>query len=407
VIECQRVLTVLESDSRDIFNPGTGLFTPALVTKVQTGRLTYRIRTGTPGAGFPGVAAGWMPLAVCSVPAGSLTWDSVTLWDVRPLASDRTNGCFNSPKTMPLYDRNSVFIDPLTAPTERRLQGQIDLDFGGYRAGGRLVPPTSGEIDLMNTDYHSAGFGGYAINQIWHLYAVFPFGLPRWVRYSSFATGARIPRGARGILAVSSISPRYDGRPITGVNSPAVTGLLDTPAQANSICLFSGRVDQGGTPRPLGMIGDGKGMWLVAPPAFTQSPTSTSGSDWAQWTLTANTHFPGNARAIYVRFFAEFTEVNNPDESFQVNTRVSVGLFNLLPIQLVDCEGGTGHALTWHANVIGTLTSVEFTARIPLQPDFDFAFALRAFNVRWTYNAPVAVTVQNQTVQVIGWDLNP
>jgi len=93
IIECQRVQNdpaTKEVDNRDIYDVATGLFNATTVDKAYRDGLTFRIRTGTPGGGFAGVGtvSGWLPMTVCRVPNGTVSWDTVDLWDVRPLASD-------------------------------------------------------------------------------------------------------------------------------------------------------------------------------------------------------------------------------------------------------------------------------------------------------------------------------
>src|ERR1700729_3903361 len=81
VIECQNLVNATaETDNRDIFNPSTGAFNATTVSKAVKGYLTYRVRAGTPGSGFPGTAAGWLPLAVASVPTATTTNDTICFW---------------------------------------------------------------------------------------------------------------------------------------------------------------------------------------------------------------------------------------------------------------------------------------------------------------------------------------
>src|SRR3984957_5910287 len=101
VIECQVASLVSETDNRDVFNPSTGLFAASTVTKATQDGLSYRVRAGTPGSGFPGSVNGWLPLAVASVPTGTTTNDTITFWDVRPLVADRVYQPFGLSRNLP------------------------------------------------------------------------------------------------------------------------------------------------------------------------------------------------------------------------------------------------------------------------------------------------------------------
>ena len=50
IVECSRTTQVLETDNRDIYNPSTGLFTPASVTKAAPGWSSSTCRCATPRA---------------------------------------------------------------------------------------------------------------------------------------------------------------------------------------------------------------------------------------------------------------------------------------------------------------------------------------------------------------------
>lgn len=403
VIECQRIEPILESDNRDIFNPSTGLFTPAMVDKVVAARLNYRIRTGTIGGGFPGVVAGWIPLAVCSVPSGATTWDDVTLWDVRPLASERVNQPFNAYNSLEHYVRGSIASDVTTAPAEVRVRGVADCSFNGYRAGGQLIHPgtTNQYINVADSTLWASSLS--LVDAPWYLYAVFPFGLPRWVQYSPATAGIREPRGIRGIPVVSRWAARYDGRPRTNLAlTPAWTGLLDSASQ-NAVVLCAGL--QGSLGGPHGIVSDGVVTQFVNNPGAALTPTSISGNDWSQWTFTENVTHPGNAKAIYVefRFLLNITTPGRIDYQNIVKVGNPYNAFN----DVVRCASSTGLQIFSYTDTGGAFP-IKFVQRIPLAIDQTYV-SPRAFLVRWehAFNGSAAWTYTTRSAVVIGWELGP
>lgn len=210
VLECARIDLVTESDNRDVFDPATGLFTPIAVPKVASARLTYRIRTGSNGGGFAGVgtATGWMPLAVFVVGSAATDWTGVTIYDVRPLESDIRTSHHR------VVDTNREHKGRLSfnAPT-MMLSGEHEVESQGRALGGRF------NDDLTNA--LSSGFIALA-NLPFVVWALTPFGLPRWCKYGSNL----LPGGSRGVLCISNVQPTpYVGTPVATVALPTATGL--------------------------------------------------------------------------------------------------------------------------------------------------------------------------------------
>jgi len=404
VIECQRVETVLETDNRDVFDPLTGLFSPTLVDKVKAGRLTYRIRTGTPGAGFPGVSAGWLPLAVCAVPAAATTWNDVTLWDVRPLAHERVQQPFNAYPSLNYVHRQNVFSDVVTVPGEVRVKGMVDLSLGAYRVGGRIFAPgTSGNewINVADTSLWAAGLS--SANEPWYLYLVFPFGLPRWAQYCPASAGIREPRGLRGIPVVARWLPRYDGRPMTAVaQTPAWTGLLDTPTQDAVVALAGLQGPVGG---PYGVHADGRVCHFVDDPGSSNNATSINGTIWSQWTLLDNVTNAGNARAVYMEFTFDFNVTNSGIITY--SSGVYVGGPDGIYANAAKLASAGGPNRSFATDVTGTL-SIEFAMRVPLVIDQTYAGA-RSFKVQWDhgFGGSATYTITSRKARVIGWELGP
>jgi hypothetical protein len=249
IIECALIAApgyeVVETDNRDIFNSSTGTFSATTVNKVVRGRLQYRVRAGTPGAGWPGTAVGWMPLMVALVPTGATSNDTMTFWDVRPLLSDREHSLFNLSEDMPSFRRVLLNME-----ASMSLNGTFDVGFRGRRLGGRArraSPGTDADIiDFSLTANQQLGFtptDGLG----WHLYACTPFGLPRWARYTDFGTGSRRPRAPRGMMLLSHIAPGFTGRPATTIPLPAELGMgAGVVATTEALCVLSGRYDTGG-----------------------------------------------------------------------------------------------------------------------------------------------------------------
>lgn len=243
VIECQlTVNNTLETDNRDIFNPATGAFAPATVTKAVAAQLIYRIRQGTPGSGFPGAALGWLPLAVASVPAGSpASNDAITFWDVRPLISDRVFPPFNKGGRLTRHadidlvgdaqqpgagalliagQANVVPYDSVNAvPSLRRLGGIIQRGTPGTDNVGGFAG-----FDGNDAANQSSAFTAGSLN---YIYLVEAGGLPRWSRYTDAASGSRVPRSPKGIPVITNIAPvsSYFAEPSSAIPLPASTGL--------------------------------------------------------------------------------------------------------------------------------------------------------------------------------------
>lgn len=404
VIECQRVETVLETDSRDIFNSITGLFSPILVDKVVTARLAYRIRLGTPGAGFPGVDAAWLPLAVCAVPAAATTWDDVILWDVRPLASDRVKAPFNAYPSLNYVHRQNVFCDYTTAPGEIRMKGVTDCSFGAYAAGGQILGPGStgtAYFNIADSTFWAASLS--AANMPWYMYLVFPFGLPRWVQYCPASAGIREPRGLRGIPVISRWTPRYDGRPLTPIaQTPAWTGLLDTGSQ-DAVVAVAGL--QGPVGGPYGIIVDGTVTNIQNTVGVEVNSTSSSGNLWSQWTLTDNVFHAGNARAVYVKIRVSLNVTVSGLVTMDQLSYISGPGNAFVDISIFAGQSGNGRYV--EASVAGGF-EIEFFLRVPLAIDQTYASA-RAFMLRWEHNfgGTATFTVTGRRVLVLGWELGP
>ena len=217
VVECAVTDSLLESDNRDIFDPSTGLFTPVTVDKVRESRLQYRIRIGVPGAGFPGVVSGWMPIATMLVPNGTTNFDTVFIWDVRPLAADRCAAPLNQTGYTHKGQQFFETSNPISNVSIRIL-GTIDGWVDAYRIGGKF-----NNLNVTSALLQEPGFST-APGQRWYLYMAVPFGLPRWAGYLA-APLARVPGDLRGLPLVSNVRPDFNNTPFHGATMPAAYGL--------------------------------------------------------------------------------------------------------------------------------------------------------------------------------------
>jgi hypothetical protein len=316
--------STIETSSRDIFNDGTGLFSPSTVTKVASGRLQYRIRTGTPGSGIPAAVAGWLPLCVASVPNGSTNWDTVTLWDVRPLVSDREYGLVANVGNQPKVRNASINALTLTA-----VAGTVDATLDGRRVGGILRSGVgtsdSAFIDVTAAANQEGSGISLTANTLWSLYLVTPAGLPRWARYT--ATGTRAPRATRGIPVVSNIAPFSNNSPSSAISLPSGTGLGG--ATVDAVCVATGYINNAAA--QTGFAGENRGGLILQhatyanrndPIKVTGVDATAAGDGLMNFTLTAGTNFPANAKAILVDTMMSFATVGGGQP--QIESRVLV-----------------------------------------------------------------------------------
>jgi hypothetical protein len=394
VVECQRVDVVLASENRDIYDQISGLFTPELVNKTIAARFLYRIRAGTPGGGFPGAAAGWMPLMVAAVPTGSVTWDSaVRCWDVRPLVADSAIGLGLLSKRVP---RGRCIAALGTGTTI--ITGMADSECNGQRAGGRLYTGYSA-IDVASNSICEAGFAATA-NRPWYLYAIFPFGLPRWVGYTTGPT-PMLPDGMRGIPVLSMTKPaRMQGAPVGAVALPPDT-LLGSSTTVG-VCLCAGMDSAAGLPTTW--FDDGVvAHQLRATSAPDALPATSFDGNTATFNFLEGTNFPANARAIVIDVAVVFADGG---------TGVDASLHN--EFLVYDKTGAAVYAeirpTTPRYSSSGHVGGyIKTQVRIPIDPDYLGSFPVTR-KVIWAHDVQVLTncTVGTApTAQVVGWEMGP
>jgi hypothetical protein len=299
VIECQiNPIDNIVTDNRDVFNPVTGLFTATVITKERSARLTFRVRQGAPGGGYPGNVSGWLPLCVASVPNAAVNNDGVTFWDVRPLISDRGLTPSNVTQDWPLIQRANFGVDLVTVPGQANLAGQFrGMGPEGRRLGGILrrgSPGTDGNfVDLLDVANQASGYA-LAGTGFDYVYLLTPFGLPRWARYTD-APGVRVPRSPCGIPVVTTVAPNHlTAKPSAAVALPTSTGLGGSTTSAILVSPLS---------KTAGVlasaIADGKSVEFSTFQMLASDPGA--GHNTAVFTFTEGITHPANAKGIWAR----------------------------------------------------------------------------------------------------------
>lgn len=129
LIEAQMVEVTTVNALRDIYNPGTMTFAPALVPKQRERQIAFQLLTG--GAQAPAPSGGdWVPIAIVRRPGGGGPVAASDIIDVRPLADGRRDPA-------PTMRRN--VLDTMSVAANFCA---VDAEYGG--AGGlrafRTVP---------------------------------------------------------------------------------------------------------------------------------------------------------------------------------------------------------------------------------------------------------------------------
>ncbi len=412
VIECSIDSTpTLVTDNRDIFNTITGLFQASTVTKEKEARLTFRVRTGTPGAGMPVHQAGWLPLAVASVPDGATTCNDMTFWDVRPLIADRERSAFVGDSTMlpRLLDNNTLFLR--VSAGSALLNGQFRATLRGRMLGGyfrRGTPGTDADsIDVADAD-NQEGSGTIAEPLTGHafLYACTPKGLPRWAMYAPHPA-ARLPRSPVGLLVTSYVSPDPSGAPSAVVALPDSTGLGGDVEVEEAVCVAiipSSRSAEGAWfpyngPRREARVRQDD----------TYQPTLVSAavsSGLYDFTITED-FWPANAKFLHVRIRADFEVPTVSGIDGLTRLYVWPGAVSGAG-KMVLHDGGGRIALT-NSSVGSETYNISRVYRIP-RPCLDPAAAPASFVARFEVptsaifgSSPTPQTYAS--MDLIGWEL--
>ena len=405
-IECQRTELVTEQENRDIYNPATRTFTPALKDKVSTGRLAYRVRQGVAGAGMPAPVQGWLPLAVVRVPITAVSTDDCTFWDVRTVVRDRAFSPYrdySSLQAAPLRN-NLGYADAFTTAGKTKVQGVFTGEaYPGILGGGtefKGAPGVDvGYVDARDTDNHEPGFA-LGAHGIWYLWHLFPYGLPRWVRYitTPLLGTTRIPFGPMGIPTISAKPPLGNGH---GYVNPATPITIPASTELNAVCtvgLCAGAFgsDAGGVPGAA--IVDGDWTWLgknCAPTGI--APTAGAGSLVSNdWTLTAGTHFPLNARSVRVRIV--FGLIGTAHKGATCAIRVFVRRNGTTDEFATSVYSESGGIALGDSGALSVMREFE----IPRIPGF---LADLQFTTEWNL-VHAGLAKAGETCEVVGWRLS-
>lgn len=315
VVECSIVAgNADETDSRDIFNPLTGTFDAVSQDKVVRDVLTYRIRQGVPGAGYPAAVLGWLPLAVVNVPDGTLSWDECRVWDVRPLVSERVRHPHDVTLTAPATLKQNAYIyrvgDNVTGHLV--LTGFVEAEGpDGYLLGGSLTE-REGPLEFTNSGFTEPLWPnpGWSLitNHAWFVYALAPFGLPRWAEYAPASSFNRVPKSPRGLFVFTqSNPPDAFGRPLTAISIPTVYGLGGSTSNARA--LLTGVVTS--IIRRVAYGHDGMTSFGLSPLPVTLDSYAAPDllSVALQATLIAGVHFPSHATSVLLRLSVEWVAI--------------------------------------------------------------------------------------------------
>lgn len=402
VVECSVNDTLEESANREVWDEATGQFlAPAPVQKVRSRLLTYRIREGVAGAGYPGTVAGWLPLMVSSAPAGALVWDDCVLWDVRPLAADLHSATGLSRDGRRVITYQEATCEPAPLPpavplANLYLRGRVEATLGRYLVGGNLDDQLGGGyLDLLDTANHDATAAPFVANQPWHLWAAFPYSLPRWCRYDT----SLVPGTLRGIPLVSRTGPSSElGIPSATLLPPAALGLGAGAATTNATMLCAGLVGTAAN-AVWGIEVHGEDTRHFVYGAYgAVAPTGAPTDNDATWVLVDGTHVPANARGVYVIFVATIAAMANAGTTLRdITLRDFADGYDMLQLSL----GRTPHAAGDPAATVET-----FEVFLPFQSSF-LSYGLKSRKVKWThnYNVNTAGTAAGEGLYIVGWRL--
>lgn len=400
VLEVMAVDAVLETDNRDIYNNGTGAFAPAVVTKVTSGRLQYRIRQGIEGGGFPGVAAGWVPLMVIRVPASAATWDDCVLWDVRPLVSENWNAPYDTRTGIPRVEA-FIQVDETDAAPGRKLKlygtwtgvwrGQR-IDGAAGNPGGLAYVDVSDTTDNQASNYVAPGSG-----ETWSMWLAFPFGLPGWRRYSPAPASPRCPQGLRGIPVFSNIGPTVYRAPSAAVGLPVTTGLGGTTSDC--VCLCTGVCSSTGD--PMGLASDGaRVVYGASPPAITPGASDPLGTGVSTYTLLHGLYaYPQTAKGILVQFELSLGGAGGSSDNLPVflnNPHIRHLAMNGVQVD-ADVQAGT---IASYVADTSTSATWKFNVVIPILAFANVGTVEVTWNVTSTY---VFTTVLQDKMTILGY----
>lgn len=402
VIECQATPTVLETDNRDIYNIVTGLFAPAAVTKVVASRLTYRIRIGVPGGGFPGLAAGWVPLAVARVPAAAADWDTCDLWDVRNLVSEFWNGSYQSVTTDAEVEEAFLTANETNAaaPYDVQLTGKVRGHFRQFKIGGLCAnyPTAAAYVDVSTGTTNWAAGMAVVPSRPWYVYLAFPFDLPGWRKYAGSAVSPRSPYGLRGIPVVDVVAPSPSRKPNVAIALPTALGFGGTTSAAVVI----GAGMSSAASRMRGWASDGHLTICKEKLAVVATVSDPIVSDRSQYTLLDSFYMPSTAKGVLIEFELALTRAAPPGAIVPCMVSPRVRMYDPTGAFIVyEHVLGNQYAYITAAGVISTW---QFTSELPLK--FRDAIGTNLFDIVWnlvTADGVAFTIITADQLQIRGW----
>lgn len=397
VIECrvdpvERTVT----DSRDIFNETTGLFSAQQVVKEAWLGLEFRIREGTPGLGMPAHASGWLPLCVASVPDGATSNSDVTFWDVRPLVADREFTPFAVASDLPIP---GVQMNAFASVTDD-LHGYARATYAGRRIGGKLRRGTPGTDDPIDTQDATLGEGAWAWEvgpQLMYTYLLLPFGLPRWARYSD-APG-RHPRAPRGILVWSRTPPTHlFGKPSLPIVLPDACGFAGQTT-TDGVCIACNVEAEFGN---LGFTSTGNTQMLGGL-IWRSLSLNVNGSNLESALLEEGTHYPANARAIYVSAVFGVSLATITKANYAGKISLFSGTVDSSDYVAVEGGGGVIANPTAGTSVVTVTTPM---VRVPIPTRVDNAPSSPRL-IRVAPELSGGTLQSGALLKIMGWDIGP
>lgn len=205
LVEAQMVEVVTLSQNRDIYNPGTSTFAPALVTKQTERQIAFQVVVG--GANAPAPTGGdWVPIAIVRRPGGGGPVASSDIIDVRRLLSDRRS---------PAPALRRAAVDTVT-PAANEIACSIEFDGAGGRRAVVGSPDGSAAAYLSPSTVLAASTTYYAYLAPWSAFLLAPrqFGT---VQYE-------------GVFVVSDVAPASGGTNGGALDLPPPFGVLAIPA---------------------------------------------------------------------------------------------------------------------------------------------------------------------------------
>lgn len=359
LVEAQMVQSVVTSSVRDIYNPGTQTFAPALVPKVIAQSMQFQLVAGA-GGQLPLPSGGdWVPIAGVLWPAGGGA--PLRIVDMRPLPDVEEGGSPLSAEVVHQRVNSATLPD---TPSNDIIVGARTFNSQG-RMGGTVAAP----FDPTSVDFLATGTV-LAANQWYYLY------LASWSALALKPQNAQpSPTIYRGVLALSSTPPVTGSLlPSAPVTLPAPYGALAVPA-VGAVCVGAFRRNatntgflQSSETRGRGTVSSGAGAIVVN--------TSAAGPAASQ-TVSVNlaTFVPRHARSIRLRFDTDASVVAGTPYGMQVGVRrtgdvnnaqqFGCGMFDSAefdwPVELGDLLTYTASLTGGTANFISSLVVVGWS----------------------------------------------